>query len=224
MVMAHYGGRCACCGEDRLQFLTIDHINGGGTKHRKEIGHGGHAVYRWLIRNDFPPDFQVLCFNCNDGRQVNGGICPHAGGAVRIPANIPQVINGNLFIDDRGSIAFVNDFNMRNIRRIYTVYHEKPGMIRAWHAHNVECKFAFVIDGTFLFGAVNLETEKVDKFVLSDKQPKLLFVPSGYANGFMNLTATGIIQFFSTSTLEESKGDDTRFSWDKWNIWEDNFR
>ena len=31
----HYGWSCACCGEDRYEFLSIDHINGGGAKHRR---------------------------------------------------------------------------------------------------------------------------------------------------------------------------------------------
>ncbi len=50
-----YGGyTCACCGETEQSFLSIDHINGGGTEHRKEIGKGG-AIYAWLLRNNFPP-------------------------------------------------------------------------------------------------------------------------------------------------------------------------
>src|SRR3990167_4100247 len=39
-VMRHYGGdppMCACCGETELDFLTIDHINGGGRKHREVV-------------------------------------------------------------------------------------------------------------------------------------------------------------------------------------------
>lgn len=75
-----YGGpRCNCCGETTVQFLTIDHINGGGNAHRKEIGKGGGggAMYCWLKRNNYPSGFQVLCFNCNIGRHINGGICPH---------------------------------------------------------------------------------------------------------------------------------------------------
>ena len=76
-VMDHYGGKCACCGEDNIVFLSIDHINGGGDKHRREIGSGGSRLYRWIITNNYPDDLQVLCFNCNQGRAVNGGICPH---------------------------------------------------------------------------------------------------------------------------------------------------
>lgn len=75
-VFKAYGGYvCRCCQEKRKVFLSIDHVNGGGTKHRKKLGFGG--IYRWLVENDFPPGFQVLCHNCNQGRHLNGGTCPH---------------------------------------------------------------------------------------------------------------------------------------------------
>lgn len=78
-VFQAYGGYvCACCGETEKRFLTIDHVNNDGNKHRKEIGfRGGIGMYLWIHKNNFPPDFQVLCFNCNHGKQLNGGVCPH---------------------------------------------------------------------------------------------------------------------------------------------------
>lgn len=76
-VLSHYGSVCVCCGEGILAFLTLDHINGDGQYQRNIIGEGSN-FYRWLEKNGFPQgDLQVLCFNCNCGRQVNGGICPH---------------------------------------------------------------------------------------------------------------------------------------------------
>lgn len=74
-VLGEYGGRCICCGERNLEFLTIDHINNDGAQHRKKIGNAG-AVYKWIISHDFPKDFQVLCFNCNFSKAVYG-YCPH---------------------------------------------------------------------------------------------------------------------------------------------------
>lgn len=77
-VLTYYSNgtlKCACCGEDIYEFLTIDHINGGGHKHRKQIGMGN--LYRWLRKNNFPKGYQVLCFNCNCGKIKNGCICPH---------------------------------------------------------------------------------------------------------------------------------------------------
>ena len=77
-VFENYGGYiCKCCGETKKLFLTLDHINGGGRQHRKEAGGGGKFTYRWVKRNKYPEGFQVLCYNCNCGRQRNGGICPH---------------------------------------------------------------------------------------------------------------------------------------------------
>ena len=67
-----YGGKCACCGESEIKFLSIDHINGGGTKHRKEVGN----IPEWLIKNNFPKGFQVLCHNCNQAKGFYG-VCPH---------------------------------------------------------------------------------------------------------------------------------------------------
>lgn len=70
-----YGGRfCSCCGETHIEFLTIDHINGGGTKHRKSEKIGN--IYYWLRRNGYPSGYRVLCFNCNCARG-HFGCCPH---------------------------------------------------------------------------------------------------------------------------------------------------
>jgi hypothetical protein len=77
-----YGGyKCAClhCDVINPKFLILDHINNDGAEHRRELGpHGnGGSLYGWIIRNNFPPMFQVLCYNCNCGKNVNGGVCPH---------------------------------------------------------------------------------------------------------------------------------------------------
>lgn len=76
-----YGGAiCACknCPErlnPRVEFLTIDHINGGGNRHRSLVGHGA-KFYRWLRDNNYPPGYRVLCMNCNWGSRLLGE-CPH---------------------------------------------------------------------------------------------------------------------------------------------------
>ena len=77
-VFEHYSGvppRCACCGEAEVQFLSLDHIHGGGGKHNKMM-HGSGGVYRELIRTGFPGGYQILCMNCNFAKGKFGG-CPH---------------------------------------------------------------------------------------------------------------------------------------------------
>lgn len=82
-VFIHYGGnppRCACkyCNEDNMIFLTLDHINGSGRKHKTLLGSkGGNAFYAKLKKLGYPEGIQVLCWNCNCGRSKNGGVCPH---------------------------------------------------------------------------------------------------------------------------------------------------
>jgi len=74
LVFNHYGNKCEYCGESNWEFLTIDHIGGGGSKHRKEIGAQG--FYRWLVKNNYPSGLRTLCFNCNTSRGWFG-YCPH---------------------------------------------------------------------------------------------------------------------------------------------------
>lgn len=82
LVFAAYGGRCTCCGEDEDAFLVLDHVDGGGRKHRETINEEhphkatGQAFYRWCRDNDYPPIVQVLCANCNTAKERAGG-CPH---------------------------------------------------------------------------------------------------------------------------------------------------
>lgn len=74
MIVA-YGGKCACCGEKRDEFLTIDHINGGGCKDRKT--RRGWTFYQWLRGQEYPKEnFRLLCWNCNCSRGFRG-YCPH---------------------------------------------------------------------------------------------------------------------------------------------------
>lgn len=78
-IMNHYGGnppKCACCGETERSFLELDHINGYGTQQRKQIG-TGYTLFRWIIKNDFPEEYQVLCSNCNLSKLRNKGKCIH---------------------------------------------------------------------------------------------------------------------------------------------------
>lgn len=73
------GGRCECCGEDRIEFLALDHVNGDGNKLRREKFHprGSDALYTWIIKNeDHRHMFRILCHNCNMSRGFYG-YCPH---------------------------------------------------------------------------------------------------------------------------------------------------
>jgi hypothetical protein len=95
--LQRYSGKeipeCRCCGETIILFLQIDHIEGNGSAHRREIGMrqggsiqspgqktkvtmGGNGLAYWLKKNGWPEGFRVLCANCNLSKRV-GKYCPH---------------------------------------------------------------------------------------------------------------------------------------------------
>lgn len=81
IVIGHYSNEkfiCAClgCGENTREFLCLDHINGFGNEHSRSLGGSCGSMYNWVIQNNFPDMFQVLCFNCNFAKSAHKG-CPH---------------------------------------------------------------------------------------------------------------------------------------------------
>ena len=67
-VIFHYGNQCAQCGEDDYTKLTIDHKNGNGNNHRREMSTNIiDYLYNNLVNKD---GYQVLCYNCNCSKNV----------------------------------------------------------------------------------------------------------------------------------------------------------
>ena len=144
-----------------------------------------------------------------------------------------KVLKGDLAVDDRGTVSFVNDFDFSDVKRFYVVENHRPGFIRAWHGHHHEGKYVHVVQGSILLGVAPMssssEMDREDKaktFVLSSKKPTIIFIPGGYANGFKTLEENTKIVFYSTATMAESANDDTRFEYTHWgnNIWSENYR
>ena len=65
---------CACCGDKHIEFLAVDHVDGGGTRHLKTIP--SMKISRFLIKNNFPEGYQILCHNCNFAKHFYQ-VCPH---------------------------------------------------------------------------------------------------------------------------------------------------
>jgi hypothetical protein len=74
-VVSAYGGCCECCGDCHFEFMTIDHINGGGRKDRAQKA--GAGFYASLEKRGFPKEgYRLLCMNCNFALGKYGH-CPH---------------------------------------------------------------------------------------------------------------------------------------------------
>lgn len=76
-VFSAYGNECSCCGEKRIEFLTIDHIFGDGAEHRRVSSMVGRRIYGYLKQLGYPKDrYRLLCMNCN-WSHGKFGYCPH---------------------------------------------------------------------------------------------------------------------------------------------------
>jgi len=74
--LREFDSTCSCCGEKDPRFLTLDHVNNDGGEHRETLKE--HQIMRQAKSDGWPRDkYTCLCFNCNSGRSVNGGVCPH---------------------------------------------------------------------------------------------------------------------------------------------------
>ena len=153
---------------------------------------------------------------------------------------VPELMQAGMFVDDRGVMQFINEFPEDfNLKRIYTVENFNTGYVRAWHGHLKESKMVFVTKGsakivlfridtlyTSLYNIKKDDWTDTDEFnaqtldvvinrsatpyILSDKNPKLLYIPKHYANGIVSLEPDTKIIVFSNVTLEEAKTDDYR--------------
>lgn len=138
----------------------------------------------------------------------------------------PGILKGGIAVDDRGSVSFVNDFNFAEVKRYYMIKNHTQGFVRAWHGHKKEAKYFTVVRGSALICGVEIDDWtapskdlQVHRFVLSEAVPSVLYLPAGFANGAMSLTADATIVVYSTMTLQESMNDDIRFDSRYWNPW-----
>lgn len=143
------------------------------------------------------------------------------------------LLAGNIFVDDRGTLSCVNDFSFKDIKRFYQIENFDTDTTRAFHGHMKEAKYVYVLSGSIILCSVFLDDWKnpskdapVARVVLSARKPQIAFIPAQHANGFRSLEPGTKVLFFSTTSLEESKGDDYRFPHDYWGnkIWEIEYR
>lgn len=82
-VLTYYGGgECACvsCHENRLECLSLDHVNDNRTEETTRLGKpkywGGPSLYIWLRKRSYPAGYQTLCMNCQFLKKVKAKLDP----------------------------------------------------------------------------------------------------------------------------------------------------
>lgn len=138
----------------------------------------------------------------------------------------PLIIHGGTFSDERGSMRFVNDFHLEDVRRFYFIKHTDTSIIRAWQGHQFEKKYFYPISGSFVVAWVKIDNfNKPSKnliseyHILSAENSEIISIPKGYANGLKALEDNSEIMVFSDMDLEKSVNEKIRFPADWWLDW-----
>ena len=142
-------------------------------------------------------------------------------------SSTPLLLNGGKSEDHRGYVEFYNELKLDYYKRFYIVSNPIEGTVRAWHGHKIEEKLIKVLKGEFLICLVKVDNWdqpsknlEILKYKLNENSG-LLYVPSGYANGAINLNSDSKVMYFSSLVLEDSINDDYRFDSKYWDPWEE---
>lgn len=139
----------------------------------------------------------------------------------------PTIIKGGDFSDHRGSMRFVNDFHLEDVKRFYFIKHTDTSTIRAWQGHQTEKKYFYPVSGSFIVAWVKIDdfenpsnNLKPEYHIMSAENSEIVKVPKGYANGLKALEPNSELLIFSDMNLEESVNEKIRFPAYWWLDWD----
>jgi dTDP-4-dehydrorhamnose 3,5-epimerase-like enzyme len=142
--------------------------------------------------------------------------------------NFSLITEGGLFSDTRGTVSFVNDFNLAPVKRFYLISHPNTDIVRAWQGHKIERKWFYCIQGSFEVKVVKIDDWVhpskeliIQSYVLTANKSQVLTVTEGCATGIRALEIDASLMVFSDKTLDEAKNDDYRFDKNYWFNWEE---
>lgn len=129
----------------------------------------------------------------------------------------PEIINGNIFTDTRGSLSYNNSFDVSAIKRIYIIENANIEVIRGWKGHLIEKRWFSAIEGTFKIDLIKINSEgslsaecKQLSFTLEAQQLNVLYVPAGYASSIQAKKNGSKLLAMSDHFLNEVQ-DEVRF-------------
>ena len=132
-----------------------------------------------------------------------------------------KFIEGGIFTDYRGQISHVNDLDMQEIKRFYIIHQKDTSIIRAWHAHQHEKKWFYVVKGSFTTAFVKIDNWENPSPKL-EPEIKILLIPECYANGIKANEPDSTLLVYSDKILSDAVHDSWRYDkdmWMDWNLW-----
>lgn len=137
-----------------------------------------------------------------------------------------KFIDGGISVDSRGAISHVNALDMSEVARFYVIHQKDTSIIRAWHAHQNEKKWFYVVKGSFTAAFVKIDDWnnpskdlQPEIYSISSDNSRVLYVPEGYANGFKAIEQDSVLLVYSNKILSEAVNDSWRYDSKMWVDW-----
>ena len=136
-----------------------------------------------------------------------------------------EIIEGEVFHDERGQLSCLNHFGLEGVRRVYFIHHPDISVIRGWHGHRLERKWFYCVHGCFTLGLVEIDnwetpspTLKPTWLNLNDQESRIVCVPAGWASWIKAEKPDSALMVMSDKSYDEAiaSGDSTRFPQEMW--------
>lgn len=136
----------------------------------------------------------------------------------------PTIVNGNVHIDFRGSLFYNNDFDAKEVKRIYFIENKDTKTVRAWQGHKIEQRWFSAVQGSFEIKLIEVDdwitpskNSTIHSFVLKASQLDILHVPKGYISSIQALESNSRLMLMADFLIGEVK-DEYRFDADYFKI------
>lgn len=137
-----------------------------------------------------------------------------------------EIITGGSHTDGRGIIAFVNDFDMSPVKRMYMISHSDTEVRRGWRGHQIERRWFYVVEGSFEIKLVKIDDwttpdpdAELKTIILSADDPQVIYVPAGYATCIKAQVINSKLMVYGDTLIAEAVKDDHLYPADYFNNW-----
>jgi len=128
---------------------------------------------------------------------------------------LPRLIEGSNYLDERGTLSFVNDFSMKEVQRFYVIKHPNTHITRGWRAHKMEQRWFYVTKGAFEIKLIAIDNWEVPNpelaqtvFNLKEESSNVLHVPKGYATCLRALSNDSQVIVYADYDIIHAKNDE----------------
>jgi dTDP-4-dehydrorhamnose 3,5-epimerase len=133
------------------------------------------------------------------------------------------------FVDDRGYSLFDIFSDLRELDDVagqINLSGLDSGVVKAFHLHKWQDDLVVCLKGRVMLITAAKDGSDVEKTILSEKSPQVIYIPAGRWHGYKALDDGTIILYHCTQQFDKDSPDENRAPWDMLGkeIWDIDFK